>query len=229
MCSCQFTNKVHTTGLATPPHHRVRYSVSDDAARPSPLPGENGEFIGVSRSRPLDQAREAQWSKSIDLHGPRLRRYVRSFQHDEDEAADLIQGTWVRAAESFDPVGGEPIGWPDVLNCCRVVARERERLRRRDRVLSFSRGANESASGQWAEEDFVKADELCDLAWDCLLRLAPRQREVVIYRRLLGKSERETAAMVGCAVGSVKSHYHRGMEKLRLLGDVTQGRLRKHE
>ena len=45
--------------------------------------------------------------------------------------------------------------------------------------------------------------------------LPRRQREVVVMRHLLGLSEAETAAALGCSVGSVKQHCSRALSKLR--------------
>jgi RNA polymerase sigma factor (sigma-70 family) len=45
--------------------------------------------------------------------------------------------------------------------------------------------------------------------------LPRRQREAVVMRYLLGLSEAETAAALGCSVGAVKQHCSRALSKLR--------------
>lgn len=50
---------------------------------------------------------------------------------------------------------------------------------------------------------------------DALRRLPVRQREVVVLRYLADLSERDTAALLGIAPGSVKSHASRGLAALR--------------
>jgi RNA polymerase sigma-70 factor (sigma-E family) len=60
--------------------------------------------------------------------------------------------------------------------------------------------------------------ELVDLrdALDRALReLPPRQRTVLVLRYWEGLSEAETAAILGCSQGSVKSHASRGIVRLR--------------
>lgn len=63
-----------------------------------------------------------------------------------------------------------------------------------------------------------------------LLALPPRQRAAVVLRYFDDLSEQQTAAVLGCAVGTVKSQTARGLDKLRAdpgLADVlTQGALR---
>jgi RNA polymerase sigma-70 factor (sigma-E family) len=53
-----------------------------------------------------------------------------------------------------------------------------------------------------------------------LLALPDRQRAVVVLRHYEDLTEREVAALLGCTVGTVKSHHARALTRLRaLLGD----------
>jgi RNA polymerase sigma factor (sigma-70 family) len=55
---------------------------------------------------------------------------------------------------------------------------------------------------------------------EALQRLPRRQREAIALRFLSDLSEAETAAALGIGTGSVKTHVHRGLGRLReLLGD----------
>ncbi|MGH2795017.1 MAG: sigma-70 family RNA polymerase sigma factor [Actinomycetota bacterium] len=55
--------------------------------------------------------------------------------------------------------------------------------------------------------------------------LPRRQREIVALRHLAGMSEAEVAGALGLAPGTVKSHGHRAMTRLRAsLGDLAEGR-----
>ncbi len=50
---------------------------------------------------------------------------------------------------------------------------------------------------------------------DALLGLPPMQRKVVVLRHWLGLSVEETATDLRISPGTVKSHSHRGLERLR--------------
>ena len=49
-----------------------------------------------------------------------------------------------------------------------------------------------------------------------LATLPGRQRQVIVLRYLADLSEEQTAAALGCAIGTVKSHASRGLAALRI-------------
>lgn len=51
--------------------------------------------------------------------------------------------------------------------------------------------------------------------WDQLKRLNPRQRAAIVLRYYEDLTEAQTADVLGCAVGTVKSLVSRGLEQLR--------------
>ena len=63
--------------------------------------------------------------------------------------------------------------------------------------------------------------------WTALGRLPRRQRAAVVLRYYEGLTEHETAEVLGCSVGTVKSQTHRALAKLRvdpaLSGTGTEG------
>jgi RNA polymerase sigma factor (sigma-70 family) len=48
-----------------------------------------------------------------------------------------------------------------------------------------------------------------------LAALPPRQRAAVVLRYFVDLSEADTAAAMGCSVGTVKSHTHKAIHRLR--------------
>lgn len=67
-----------------------------------------------------------------------------------------------------------------------------------------------------APDDVTRLDER-DRMMRHLAQLTSRQRLVVVLRYLDDLSEADTAAALGCSVGSVKTHTHRGITRLRAL------------
>lgn len=93
---------------------------------------------------------------------------------------------------------------------------------------AFRRRALErrTAVANWAGETVTVGDEAAvddrDELWDALLRLGARQRAAVVLRYYSDLSERETAAAMGCSVGTVKSQTARALARLRaVLGGAT--------
>ncbi|RYB91826.1 SigE family RNA polymerase sigma factor [Nocardioides oleivorans] len=54
-----------------------------------------------------------------------------------------------------------------------------------------------------------------DLLWQALQSLPPRQRAVIVLRYYEDLTEAQTAAVLDCAVGTVKSQAHAALRKLR--------------
>ena len=92
----------------------------------------------------------------------------------------------------------------------RVIVNEAVRRRRWDRLARSHWGRAESRG---FEDDWATRDELLR----GLDRLPARQRAVLVLRYWEDLSEARTAEVLGMSVGTVKSHAHRGLEKLRAI------------
>ena len=153
--------------------------------------------------------------------GPRLVRALTVHVGDRDVAEDLAQETLVRCIERWSRV--EAADRPDAY-AFRVafnLANSRwRRLRRRreatGRPTSWSVDEVEGSTSATASTsaDGIDADDVLVIRSE-LAALPHRQRAAVVCRHLLGFDVRTTAAVLGCAEGTVKSLTAHGLERLR--------------
>jgi RNA polymerase sigma-70 factor (sigma-E family) len=124
---------------------------------------------------------------------------------DRGEAEDVAQEACARAYSRWSTVRDHAEPW-----CVRVASnlaldalRARTRAtRRNDRLKSSTVTAAPAI------------DERLDL-YAALSTLPRRQRETVVLRYLGDLSEAQTADLIGCSVGSVKTHASRGLAALK--------------
>lgn len=140
-------------------------------------------------------------------HAPMVRAafLLTGSQHD---AEDLVQdalvrviGRWKRVAAADDPVA---YANRILLN---VFLSGRER-RWRGEVPHADVPEEPGGAGYGRVEDR-------DRLRRALVSLPPRQRAAVVLRHYEQRSEAETAALLGCSVGTVKSLTSRGLAGLR--------------
>jgi RNA polymerase sigma-70 factor (sigma-E family) len=96
-----------------------------------------------------------------------------------------------------------------------------------ERRLRLLRGQDAAAAGPDGLDGADRADavatvDLRDALVRLLAQLPPQQRTVIVLRYWVQLSETETAAMLGCSQGAVKSAASRGMARLRNLADSWQ-------
>lgn len=135
---------------------------------------------------------------------------------DRDRAQDLVQTTFVallrswkraRLAENPDAYAKKAL--------FRAFLSEQRKLRRSTSVHAF-RSEDWSAARSAGREP----TELRLVVLDALRSLPPKPRAMVILRYWEDLSIEETAALLGCSEGNVKSQCSRSLAKLRsLLGD----------
>jgi RNA polymerase sigma-70 factor (sigma-E family) len=124
-----------------------------------------------------------------------------------DAAEDLVQtalartwAAWARVVRRDDPEG----------YVRRIMVNEQIGTWRRKR-RRHAASVPLAAAGDPADAMI----DLDDPVWAALLMLPLRQRAVVVLRYCEDRSELDTAALLGCSVGTVKSQASKGLAKLR--------------
>lgn len=131
---------------------------------------------------------------------------------------DLLQSALERVLKRWATIEGNPEGY----------------LRRTMYHLAADRWRHQAAARRqlrllWPGVSDVVADPMADVdVRDSLVRLLmqlpPRQRAVIVARYWEQLSEAESARVLGCSIGTVKSATARGLSKLRKLsGSLGRG------
>jgi RNA polymerase sigma-70 factor (ECF subfamily) len=135
------------------------------------------------------------------------------------DAPDVTQEAFVkawRALPRFRP--GAPFR-PWLLAIVANEARNARRSAGRRAALATRATGPETSTA--STEELVLTAEDRDRLLRALDQLAAIDRDVISCRYLADLSERETAAVLGCRPGTVKSRLSRALERLRVLLDAT--------
>ena len=140
---------------------------------------------------------------------PSLRAFAISLSGNVDRADDLVQDTLVRAianAHRFEP-GTNLNAW--LFTILRNLFHSEYRKRRRE---------VEDPDGAYAEQLTSQPEQGARLDFEdfrsALSTLPSEQREALLLVGASGFSYEETAAICGCAVGTVKSRVNRARSRL---------------
>ena len=140
-------------------------------------------------------------------HAPDAARLAYLLTGDRALAEDLVQDAFVRMFGRFrDLRHAEAFG---AYLRKTVVNLARSHFRRRGVERTYVE--RESRRPVFSVEQPTGREEM----WEALRNLTPRQRAAVVLRYYEDLTEAQTADVLGCAVGTVKSLVSRGLEQLR--------------
>lgn len=171
----------------------------------------SGRIVAIS------SARERQYEAIYREHAARLLRLARLFLRDPEEAKDIVQEVFAKAALALR--GAEaPRDWRSwltqvALNACRSRARKGwwRRLRRQGEPLEGRDFPDEGARPDAA----AAGREARERVWRAFRELPERQQEVFALRHLQGYSTAEVAVALQLSEGAVKTHLFRAVHRLR--------------
>ncbi len=199
------------------------YQADDPAFGNRRHPGSEG-LSDADRSHPVTAAFEELY----DAYEQRIFNLVFRLVGNYEDAADLTSDTFVRALRGYDRFRGDahPYTWlyRIAVNLCKNYFRQQQH---RSRVHSFSLDAplegEEGATAREIEDEGqepqrkVEARELEGQVQQCLERLRPDFRTLIVLRDVQGLSYREIGDILGCPEKAVKSRLFRARTRLREL------------
>ena len=161
----------------------------------------------------MDAQAEQDFADYVRGRGPSLQRLAYSLVGDWHRADDVLQAALVRLYRAWPRVSGY-----EALDAYsrRIVTNEANRWWRHP-----ARREEPSADVTTGHSDGLDAVESRDELWRLLMTLPKRQRAVVVLRYVEDLSEAETARVLECTVGTVKSSASKAMARLRLTSELT--------
>ena len=173
-----------------------------------------GMELVAARWKSESPAEEAQkdFSAFVESRCERaIRVAYRLVGGDQAAAEDVAQNAFLRAYRALGGFRGESSldTW-----FYRILVREAHRHRRWQAVRKLWNGDPESAP-EPVDERPVGDPKLRGRILAAMDRLSPSQRDTFVLIHLEGFSVADTAATLGKATGTVKSHLHRALQTLR--------------
>jgi RNA polymerase sigma-70 factor (sigma-E family) len=167
----------------------------------------------------LDASADAEFSEFMQARWYQLVRLGFGLTGDRQAAEDLAQTAFARAYAAWPRV--RMAGDPDAYVRRIVVNANRDRFRK----LRVSELLTDSLPELAAPCDPTGQRDDRAVLIDALMRLSYGQRAAVVLRYWLDLTETETAQVLGCSVGNVKSQAARGLAKLRTSTALVEGGL----
>ena len=164
-------------------------------------------MIRTEERRAVSRSEGGRMAALYEAHAPEAARLAFLLTGDRALAEDLVHEAFVRLFGRFRDLR-HPEAFRAYLRTTVVnLTRSHFRRRRVERAYVEREGrAPETAPadpGGWQE------------MWEVLQRLQPRQRAAIVLRYYEDLTEAQTAEVLGCAVGTVKSLVSRGLDRLR--------------
>ena len=158
---------------------------------------------------------QTSFATVFNEHHRRAVRLAYLLTNDPDQAEDIVAEAFAKVYVRWSKGEVRDVG--SYLR--RAVANEaNSKLRRRylERAVAARRSGDDR--GVRTVDDGA-ADH--DQVWQAIQRLPDKQRKAVVLRYYEDLPEAETAQILGCSVGTVKSQVSRGLARLEdLLGDA---------
>jgi RNA polymerase sigma factor (sigma-70 family) len=178
--------------------------------------GMTSEAVALAKAGGgVDETADCRIGRLFDAHHLRLYRLARRMSATADDARDLVQETFLRAARS---PGAVPSGAASeeawlvrvLINVCRDGWRKRST---RARLIQHV------AIGPLPDADPERALVARRTVWDALRRLPPRRRAAIVMYELDGLAIGEIARMLGVSAVTIRWHLSRGRKELaRIIG-----------
>ena len=148
----------------------------------------------------------AEFDHFVVARSQTLLRTAYLLVRDEALAEDLLQTALTKAWFAWGRIEGEPERYVRRILVNTSASWWRRRWHRERPTADLPERRTPDSRDASGDQDL----------WDAVGRLPARQRAVVVLRYLEDRTEAETADLMGCSVGTVKSQCSKALAKLRV-------------
>jgi RNA polymerase sigma-70 factor, ECF subfamily len=178
-----------------------------------------GQPLAVALPAAISDDPRERLAALFDAHHDRLYRLARRLAPSMDDALDLVQETFLRAARSPASVPSGPA--PEEAWLVRVLINVQRDQWRRDAVRKrFDSAIDPAARGGGGPEATLVARAT---VWHALDTLSPRRRAIVIMCELEGLTVPAIASLLGISAITVRWHLSMGRRDLKCLLQTDTG------
>lgn len=133
---------------------------------------------------------------------------------DHQGAEDVAQETFIRVFTSLHTFRGDAefTTWLYRITVNLALNRRKQERRKSEREATLS--ASSALLAGDGHETFATVDQPAHIE-RALHELPTLQRSVIILRHMNGLSTKQVSSILGCSEGTVKTHLHRALKKLR--------------
>ena len=168
----------------------------------------------------------------MSVEGKAFRMAMLAVKNEAD-ALDIVQDSMIKLATSYGQLAdtGEqeqwrPLFYKKLQNCIMDFHRKESRIKRwfvRSKPLSNEEGDeddsadldNLSLNVEYSPEQYLQQTQMGEQALQAVEALPVKQQQCFLLRCWEGFSVQETAQMMNIGEGSVKTHYHRALQKIQ--------------
>ena len=156
---------------------------------------------------------DGEFREFMRARWPVMVRLAYGLTGDQGHAEDVAQAAFARAYASWPRVRRS--GDPDAYVRQIVVNQNRNRFRKHRVTERLTDSPPEPGPADGAWTDTARHYDDRSVLIGALQRLGPRQRAVIVLRYWMDLTELQTAAVLNCSVGTVKSQASRALATLR--------------
>lgn len=170
----------------------------------------------------VNNTRDEEFSKEALPHEAALYNYALKIAGNSDDAQDLVQETYYKAYRHFDKFqsGTNSKAWMfmilknSFINDYRKSKREPYKLDY-EQIQNFYENVKSDRSQTNNLDTEYYNSLLDDELTEAIDKLPTKMREVFLLCDLDGNTYEETAELVGCPIGTVRSRLHRARQMLQ--------------